>query len=74
MLDGARDDADVKTPSDEQCRRFEQLCLLRSLYAHRGPRDATSVMPLADVAAYARERLIDAYWRVDAARSAASTV
>ena len=68
------DDGDVNTPTDEQRLRFERLCLLRSLYARRGPRDATSVMPLAEVAAYARALLIDAYWKADAARSADSAV
>lgn len=64
----------VNTPTTEQRRRFEQLCVLRSLYARRGSRDSTSVMPLSEVASYARALLIDAYWRVDAARSADSTV
>ena len=63
---------DVNMPTDDQRLRFERLCLLRSLYARRGPRDATSVMPLAEVAAYARALLIDAYWRSDFARSADS--
>jgi hypothetical protein len=63
---------DVNTPTDEQRLRFERMCLLRSLYARRGPRDATGVMPLSEVAAYARALLIDAYWRADTARSADS--
>jgi len=61
---------DVNAPTDEQRLRFERLCLLRSLYAHRGPRDATSVMPLSEVAAYARALLIDAYCGAHATRSA----
>ena len=62
----------VTTPSAEQRLRFERLCLLRALYERRGSRDATSVMPLTEVAAYARALLIDAYSGVDAARSADS--
>jgi hypothetical protein len=44
----------VNTPSTEQRRRFERLCLLRSLYARRGADDASSVMTLAEVADYVR--------------------
>ena len=62
--------ADVNTPTAEQRRRFERLWLLRSLYARRGPRDSTSVMPLDEVEAYARALIIDAYWRANAARPA----
>ena len=50
----AHDDGGVNTPTLEQRRRFEQLCLLRSLYARRGPNDATGVLPLAELAAHAR--------------------
>jgi hypothetical protein len=62
----------VSTPTDEQRLRFERMCLLRAIYARRGPRDATSVMPLDEVAAYARALLVDAYWRPGAPRSAES--
>jgi hypothetical protein len=43
-----RDDVDVNTPTTVLRRRFEQLCLLRSLYARRGPRDRLSVMTVDD--------------------------
>jgi hypothetical protein len=64
----------MNRPDAEQRQRFERLCLLRSLYARRTSRDATSIMGLAEVASYARARLSDPYWRADAARSADSTV
>jgi hypothetical protein len=53
-VDAWRDDAAVNTPTTEQRRRFEQLCLLRSLYARRGADDASSVMSLADLAGHVR--------------------
>ncbi|MGH2444525.1 MAG: hypothetical protein ACRDGD_00570 [Candidatus Limnocylindria bacterium] len=52
------------TPIDEP-RLFERLCLLRALYARRGPRDRDAVMSVADALRYAEALL---------ARSAASTV
>ena len=64
----------MTTPSAEQRLRFDRLCLLRALYDRGGSHDAMSVMPLTEVAAYARALLIDPYWRADATRSAASTV
>jgi hypothetical protein len=51
---------DVNSPNVEQRRRFEQLCLLRSLYARRGVEDASSVMTLAEVADHARALLDEA--------------
>jgi hypothetical protein len=50
----------VSTPTTEQRRRFERLCLLRSLYARRGADDASSVMTLAAAADYARALLDEA--------------
>ena len=75
-----RHHAGMDTPTAEQRQRFERLCLLRSLYARRGARDATSVMALAELSAYAEVLLTDPVGRagatraVDAARSADSTV
>lgn len=64
----------MNKPDAEQRRRFERLCLLRSLYARRTSRDATSVMALDEVASYAGALLSDPYWSADALRSADSTV
>ncbi len=61
---------DMNTPTTEQRRRFERLCLLRSLYAQRGSRDATAVMPLSELERYVRALLIDASWRADATPTA----
>jgi hypothetical protein len=44
----------MNAPSAEQRRHFERLCQLRSLYAHRGPRDATGVLTIAELPAYVR--------------------
>jgi hypothetical protein len=55
-----RDDANVNTPTTEQRRRFEQLCLLRSLYARRGADDDSSVMNIAEIAAHVRVLLAEA--------------
>jgi hypothetical protein len=54
-----RDDVDVNTPTTELRRRFEQLCLLRSLYARRGVDDASSVMTLAQVVDHVRAVLAE---------------
>ena len=40
----------MNMPTSEQRHRFEQLCLLRSLYARRGESDATGIMSLAELA------------------------
>jgi hypothetical protein len=64
----------MNTPTTEQRQRFERLCVLRSLYARRGSRDATSVMTLPELVSHARGIMTDPYWRADAARSADSTV
>ncbi len=63
----------MRTPTDDQRRRFEHLCMLRSLYARRGPLDAAGVMSLADVGSLVQALLTDRYSRADA-RSADSTV
>jgi hypothetical protein len=49
----------MNTPTTEQRRRFEQLCLLRSLYARRGADDASSVMSLAELAGHVRAQLAE---------------
>ncbi|MGH2402249.1 MAG: hypothetical protein ACRDE6_06020 [Candidatus Limnocylindria bacterium] len=64
----------MRTPTDDQRRRFEHLCMLRSLYARRGPRDTAGVMTLAEVGSFVQALLTDPYLRADAARSADSTV
>jgi hypothetical protein len=64
----------MNMPTAEQRQRFERLCLLRSLYARRGARDATSVMALGELSAYAGVLLAAQLGRADAARSAESTV
>lgn len=64
----------MNTPTDEQRQRFERLCLLRSLYARRGARDATSVMALGELSAYAGVLLAAQLGRAEATRSAESTV
>lgn len=53
------DDAQVNTPTSDQRQRFERLCQLRSLYARRGADDDSSVMTLAEVAAYAGSLFIE---------------
>ena len=63
----------MHTPTDDQRRRFEHLCMLRSLYARRGPLDAVGVMSLAEVGSLVQALLADRYWGA-AARSADSTV
>lgn len=65
---------DMNTPTTEQRRRFEQLCLLRSLYARRGSRDATAVMPLSEIESYVRALLIDAGWCAGATPAAEPTI
>jgi hypothetical protein len=64
----------MHTPTDDQRRRFEHLCMLRSLYAHRGPLDAAGVITLAEVGSFVQALLADRHWRADAARPADSTV
>ncbi|HEX7195807.1 MAG TPA: hypothetical protein VF364_03125, partial [Candidatus Limnocylindria bacterium] len=50
----------MHTPTDDQRRRFEQLCMLRSLYALRGSADAESVMDVASAIRYGEALLRDA--------------
>lgn len=55
----------MDAPATDHRRLFERLCLLRSLYARRGPRDRVGVISLAEALRYAEELF---------ARSAESTV
>jgi hypothetical protein len=65
----------MTTPSDEQRRRFERLCALRALYAHRGPCDSEPVISLPAAMRYAESLLELAATDVrSASRSADSTV
>jgi hypothetical protein len=64
----------MHTPTDDQRRRFEHLCMLKSLYARRGPLDAAGVITLAEIGSFVQAMLTDGYWRTEAARSADSTV
>jgi len=44
------------SPTDDRLL-FERLCLLRALYARRGPRDAAPVISVADAVRHGQELL-----------------